>query len=139
MEEKSTQIKGKLTELKVMTYFLDKGYVLSQPIVDMRYDFLLDYNDIIYKIQVKTSRLSAEGDYIEFNTSNSHTNTQGTTNRAYKGQIDYFATFYEDKCYLIPVDECGSRNKRLRILPTKNGQTKGICFLKDYELEKILK
>ena len=138
MEENQTQKKGKITELQVLTYFLNKGYVLSQPIIDMRYDFLLDYNDYIYKIQVKTSRLSPDGDYIEFNTSNSHTNTQGTVNKNYKGQIDYFATFYENQCYLIPVEECGSRNKRLRILPPKNGQTKGICFLENYTLEKIL-
>ena len=85
MEENQTQKKGKITELQVLTYFLNKGYVLSQPIIDMRYDFLLDYNDYIYKIQVKTSRLSQDGDYIEFNTSNSHTNTQGTINKNYKG------------------------------------------------------
>lgn len=139
MEELTTQIKGKITELNVAKYFLEKGYIISQPLVDTRYDFLLDNNGTILKIQVKTGRTNETKEYIEFNTSNAHTNTQGTTNRNYKGQIDYFATFYENQCYLIPVDECGSRNKKLRLLPTKNGQIQGISWAKDYTLEKVLK
>lgn len=112
--------------------------MISQPLVDARYDFVLEKNGKFYRIQVKTCRLSEDESGIEFNTSNSHTNTQGTTNRNYKGQADYFATFYDGECYLIPVNECGSRNKKLRIIPPKNGQRTGISFLENYTVEKIL-
>ena len=143
MEEKlTTQLKGKITEMQVAIYFLQQGYIVSQPLVDTRYDFLLEVRNKIFKIQVKTSSLivneNNEIEAIEFKTCNTHTNTHGTTNRNYKGQIDYFATFYNNTCYLIPIEECGSRSKKLRILPPKNNQVKGINYLKDYQIEKIL-
>lgn len=53
-------------------------------------------------------------------------------------EIDYFVTVFNGKCYLIPVEECGG-DKRLRILPTKNGQVRGITWAKDYELEEVVK
>ena len=46
--------------------------------------------------------------------------------------IDYFMTYWDDKYYLIPVEECGAREKTLRLVPPKNGQIKGISFAKDY-------
>ena len=55
-----------------------------------------------------------------------------------KEQIDYIATYWNNKCYLIPVDECGSA-KRLRFSETDNLQKERVSFAKDYELESILK
>ena len=54
-----------------------------------------------------------------------------------ENEIDFFATFYNGKCYLVPQNEC-STQKSLRILPPKNGQTKGVSFLKDYEAKEVL-
>jgi hypothetical protein len=139
MEELTTQAKGKITELKVASYFLEKGFIISLPIVDTRYDFLLDYQGKILKIQVKTAHLIEDRTAIEFKTCNTHINTQGIENRNYKGEIDYFATFYQNKCYLVPVDICGSRTRRLRLIPPKNNNMTGVCMAVDYELEKILK
>jgi hypothetical protein len=103
-----------------------------------RYDFIVDVNHKLYKIQVKTGTLKEEA-YIEFATSTSHTNTQGTVNLTYSAEdVDFFATMYNGECYLIPREVCGSRNQRLRIVPTKNGQVKGITFAKDYHLEDII-
>lgn len=138
LEDLTTQFKGKITEMQVALALLQKGYMVSQPLVDARYDFLLEANRKFYRIQVKTCHLVDDESGIQFNTSNSHTNTQGTTNRDYKGEADLFATFYNGDCYLIPVEECGSRNKKLRILPIKNGRKAGISFLEDYTVEKIL-
>jgi len=71
---------------------------------------------------------------LPFNTK-SHTNTKGTVNHSYTSdEIDYFATIYDNECYVIPVTECGCRGQRLRLKPTKNGQTVGIKFAKDYLL-----
>lgn len=47
-------------------------------------------------------------------------------------------TSYNNKCYLIPVDECSKTEKRLRFTPPKNGQVKGITFATEYELEKVV-
>ena len=115
-----------------------KGFIVSQPLIDTRYDFLLEYKGKILKIQVKTSQVIGDEEAIEFKTCNTHTNTQGTTQRNYKGEIDYFATIYKNKCYLVPIEDCGVRSKKLRIKPPKTNQTKGIFFLTNYELENIL-
>ena len=102
---------------------------------EVGYDFIVDVKGQLLKIQVKTSKLDILGEYFEFATSSSHTNTQGTINRSYKqDEIDYFATMYNNECYVVPVQECGSRVQRLRLQPTKNHQTVGIKFAKDYKL-----
>jgi hypothetical protein len=138
MEEISTQIKGRVTELSVANEFLKRGFTISQPLVDDRYDFIADVNGKFITLQVKTCHYDSDG-YLEFKTCNTHTNTSSTTYRNYKNDnVDYFATFYDGQCYLIPVAQCGSRQQRLRTQPTKNGQVKGITFACDYEIDKIL-
>lgn len=47
-------------------------------------------------------------------------------------------TITELKCYLVPIEECGSTEKRLRIVPPKNGQIKNICFVKDYIAKEVI-
>ena len=63
----------------------------------------------------------------------------GWTRHQYNiNEVDFFATFYDNKCYLVPCYQC-SNEKTLRIFPPKNGQTKGVSFLKDYEASEVLK
>ena len=135
----SSHFIGEITEQEVALEFLKRGILLSKPLVQSsRYDFIADINHKLYKIQVKTGTLK-EDSYIEFATSTSHTNTQGTLNIPYSGNdVDFFATMHEGQCYLIPYEVCGKRAQRLRLIPTKNGQTKGITFAKDYIIDTIL-
>lgn len=102
----NTHFQGKVTELQVANSFLNKGYQVCQPLVsDSRYDFIIDTNGKLYKIQVKTCHLGGDDEYLEFATSSSHTNTQRTVNHSYnKDEIDYFATYYNNQCYLVPVE-----------------------------------
>ena len=136
----SSHFIGEITEQQVALEFLKQGILLSKPLVQSsRYDFIADINNHLYKIQVKTCRFKEES-YIEFATSTSHTNTQGTLNLFYsENEVDFFATIYENQCYLVPFKLCGKRAQRLRFVPTKNGQTKGILFAKDFKLENVLK
>lgn len=131
---------GEITEQQVVLAFLQQGILLSKPLVQSsRYDFIADINNHLYKIQVKTGTFK-ENAYLEFATSTSHTNTQGTLNISYTANdVDYFATVYEDQCYLIPYELCGKRAQRIRFVPTKNKQTQGILFAKDFKLEDIIK
>lgn len=58
----------------------------------------------------------------------------------YKAEdVDYFATYYNNQCYIVPYEKCGHRNQRLRLKATKNNQTEGVLFAKDFKLEDILK
>ena len=140
MNTLSSHFIGEITEQQVAIEFLKLGILVSKPLVQSsRYDFIADINHRLYKIQVKTSTPKEENAYIQFATSTSHTNTQGTLNLTYTEEdVDYFATMYENQCYLIPQKNCGKRNQRLRLKPTLNGQTKGVMFAKDYHLEDVV-
>lgn len=136
----SSHFIGEITEQQVALEFLKLGILISKPLVQSsRYDFIVDINNKLYKIQVKTGTFK-EDSYLEFATSTSHTNCQGTLNLSYsKEDVDFFATMYEGQCYLIPFELCGKRNQRIRFIPTKNNQTKGVLFAKDFRLEDIVK
>ena len=131
---------GEITEQQVAIEFLKLGILVSKPLVQSsKYDFIVDINHKLYKIQVKTGTFK-ENAYLEFATSTSHTNTKGTLNLSYSEEdVDFFATMYEDQCYLIPYELCGKRAQRIRFVPTKSGQTKGILFAKNFHLEDIVK
>lgn len=126
---------GALTELQVMTYLFGLGYQVSIPYGDnARYDFILDINNKLYKIQVKSARLENEGVY-KIDCSRMRVNRNRNIRKHYTNEeVDFFATMINGKCYLIPQSEV-SDSKRLRFLPPKNGQIKGITFAKDYEAE----
>ena len=135
----NTHYIGKLTELRVAEAFLSRGYQVSQPLVsDSRYDFIVDIKGQLLRIQVKTGTIKGDGAYIEFATSTSHTNTSGTVNKSYSAdEIDYFATICNGECLVIKVTDCGAREQRLRLQPTKNNQVIGIKFAKDYTIDKM--
>lgn len=108
-------------------------------VADSRYDFIVDINHHLIRIQVKTSAINEEDGYIHFKTCSTHTNTQRTITHTYSTvDVDYFATCFNNECYIIPVEKVGSREFRLRLKPTKNGQVKNINFAKDYTLENFL-
>lgn len=89
---------------------------------DSRYDFIVDYNHQLLRIQVKTATIGLNEESITFKTQSTHTNTKGTVYHAYSSEdVDYFATVYNHQCYLIPIDKIGSRSFTLRLKPTKNG------------------
>ena len=136
----NSHFKGRITELQVAEAFLSKGIQVSQPLVgDSRYDFIVDVNHQLLRIQVKTATLEENGNYIEIKTCSTHTNTQQTIVHSYsKEDVDYFATYFNNECYLIPIEIVGNRTFRLRLKPTKNGQVKNINFAKDFTLNCFL-
>lgn len=134
-----TNIKGTITELKCKTYFLELGYMVSTPESPTRYDFILDTGKKLLKIQVKTCHSKEDDTKIMFKTSSTHITASGSTRHHYQDDgIDYFCTWYDNECYLIPVSDCGKDAKCLRLKPTKNGQVKNISFAKDYLAKEVL-
>ena len=132
---------GNITEIECMLSFIKLGYNVLTPYGDCeRYDFVADIQGKLIKIQVKHACDShIDEGYITFRCLNKTTQKGKIVNHPYSDeQIDYFATFYNGKCYLVPVNEVGSSSKNLRFTPPKNGQTKGITFAQEYELEKVV-
>lgn len=138
----NTKQLGNIAEVECMLAFLKLGYNVLTPYGDCeRYDFVVDINNHFYRIQVKKANENhIEEGYIKVkNCSKSTKNGQIVMYNYTKEDIDYIMTYYNNQCYLIPVEEIGSREKVLRFVPPKNGQKKGITFASEYELEKVVK
>ena len=132
--------KGNITELETMLAFLKLGYNVLTPYGDCeRYDFVVDVNGKFLRMQSKTSSSNDEGASFQFSCRSSNRSNGKIVHHHYTSdEIDYFVTTFQNKTYVIPVDECGA-DKRLRLLPAKNGQTRGITWAKEYELEEVVK
>ena len=140
-----SKILGNATEMECMLEFMKIGIQVSIPFgEDSRYDFIADINGKLYRIQSKhCSELTDDSGQIvaiKFKTvRQSGSNAAKWSRTKYtKDEIDYFSTAYNGKCYLVPVEQC-SVEKILRIIPPKNGQTKGISFLENFELNEVIK
>ena len=135
-----SKFKGNITELEVLTYVTKLGYQVSIPFGDReRYDQIWDVHGKLIKVQVKTASLTdPRGAAIKFSCRSSQRSKGKTKNTKYsKGEIDYFATFWNGQCYLVPLEETSSE-KILRFDPPKSGQLKGITFADKYKVEEML-
>ena len=133
-----TLLKGRITELKCELWFLEHGYLVSIPDVPYQYDFLVDVKGKIIRVQVKTSKYKENGT-INFECRNSHYLQGHHTHSKYsEEEIDYFATFYNGECYLVPIQECGS-TKSLRIEPLKGTRnTSNVNWARDYQIKEVI-
>lgn len=132
----NTNQKGKLTELKMLTYIIELGYSVSIPFGDKdRYDQIWDINGKLLKIQIKTAHWkNSEKKAIVIKT---RSISNGKQVRYTKDQIDYFATCWNEKYYLIPVEECST--EKTLWLETPKANFSNCSFAKDYEIKEILK
>ena len=132
--------KGKNTEAQVLTYILKLGYSVSIPFGDKdRYDQIWDINGKLIRVQVKTARLNRseknpQNISICFNCKST---MNGRTHKYSKAEIDYFATYWDGKVYLVPVEEC-SAEKTLRFSSSQPNQP-NISWAKNYEVEEVIK
>ena len=138
-----TKIKGNLTELECMMAFIRLGYNVSIPFgEDSRYDFIVDVNNKLYKIQCKScSEIIDNGEVVAIHFKTVRQSGSAASNwkrtKYTEEEVDYFTTSYNGKCYIVPIQEC-SNEKTLRIKPPKNNQVKGVSFLTKYELQEVI-
>ena len=130
----NTNQQGKITELKILTYMTELGYAVSIPFGDKeRYDQIWDINGKLLRIQVKTSHLKNESSFLFKCKSTSN----GVDHRYTTDEIDYFATWWDNNVYLVPVQEC-SLEKTLWFNKPKNGCPK--CSMAEkYLVTEVLK
>ena len=133
---------GMITELECIKAFIDLGYHCSIPYGDCaRYDVVVDIDNILYRIQCKTSRWSTdtakEKVAFEISTRTTTTNTKQTTRKTYsEEEVDFFYTCFEGKSYLVPIAEiAGKTTFRWRYEYPSNGQKQGIHIAENYELK----
>lgn len=137
-----TQMLGNTNELKCITAFMQLGFECSIPYGNgAKYDFIADDGENLYKIQCKSSSYvndhgTIKEDAFSFSTTCQTTNTKETIRYEYSSkEIDYFATCFKGKVYVVPVDECKT-SKTLRLVPPANGQ-QNYNKAEDYLINKI--
>ena len=135
-----TKQKGLIVELECMTYLYKLGYQVSTPYGEnSRYDLIADIEGKLIRIQCKSCVLSKDKSYISFRCVSMKKKAQKERKKKYTSdEIDYFATYYKNQCYLVPVNEC-SIEKKLRFYSPENGQKKGISFAEQYTAEMQIK
>lgn len=141
MQEISVKRKGILTEETLKLWFLKKGFSVSVPIGDDdRYDFIVDFNGKLVRMQSKTSNLTRAVNCLNFATASINYNSNGSHRNKYTSkEIDYFCTIHPEteQVYIVPVEICGNECN-LRLAPPKNNNFKGVKMAQDYEGEKMI-
>ena len=134
--ELTTQQKGITTEMYVAAYLLSLGYNVSQPLCqDSKYDLIIDVNNHLYRLQVKTARETGNNS-ISFNCRSTTKNSKTNKSRSYGvDEIDYFATYWNNQVYLVPVGECSSE-KRLHLDKPKQSNW---SYIEDFSAKEVLK
>ena len=136
--EYTTNQKGLITEMQVMLRFIQMGYDVSQPLnADSRYDCIVDVKGRLLKIQIKTAHPHpSTKDAIQIKCVSVTTSKQQNKSNGYTSkEIDYFATFWDNELYLIPIKEC-STSKTFHL--TKHEIRSNWSYLEDYKAKEVL-
>jgi len=134
----SSQFKGTITELMVASKLLEMGYIVSMPLVqDTKYDLIVDINHKLIRLQVKTSRKNTRnnGNSIVFNCRSTTNNVRECKQRYYStDDVDYFATYWDNEVFIIPVNECSAEKTIWLEKPSNPNST----YAYDYCAKEVL-
>jgi hypothetical protein len=132
----NTRDKGDLAVLAIAANLMKRGCKVALPFGDS-----WDYDLIVMKpefrrVQVKYAESDGEVLIVKCRT---HTINAGriTKTKTYTAEmIDVLAVYDKttDRCFYLPISEIDSKTEvRLRLVPPKNGQVKGIRLAETYE------
>ena len=133
---------GDQTEAMVIARLVQAGKCVLLPFGEnQRYDLVLDEGDRFVRVQCKTGRV--RNGAIRFNTCSSsyhHPSNQGMKfyQHNYVGQADLFGVYCpdNDRVYLVPVADVGVRQGFLRVDASRNNQSAGVRWARDYEVHR---
>jgi len=116
--------------------FLQKQFIVLKPISDRhRFDLVINRGLGFERVQCKSGRL-IKGCIIfaTCSTMNPGKGSNGIWRKDYRGQIELFGVYCKDNntCYLVPVNDVGTAEGKLRIEQPKNKQVAGIRMASDY-------
>lgn len=123
-----------------MAEFVRLGYNVSSPYGDCEhYDFIADIDGRLIRVQCKSPTTYSNETRIELDVRKKKYQYRGVVNSLVytNDELDYFATYYQDQAYLIPVGDCNSK-KVLRLVPPNNGHAERYSYAERYEMEKVI-
>lgn len=113
----NTKQTGDTSEAIVIGQLVQRGYTVSIPFGDNDpYDLIVDSNEGLYRIQIKTGWL--EDGCVRFKTYSQTTDDGSSIEHDYTDkEIDAFAVRCRDTghCYWVPVSSAGTKNTYLRV------------------------
>ena len=137
----TTNQKGVIAETAIAHAAVKLGIVVLKPLSDARYDFVFDTGDQLLRVQCKWAARC--GDVIVGRFYGARRAREGLRRSKYdSSEIDAFAVYCAqvDRCYFIPIAELGRQyHLQLRLTPTRNHQSNGIRWARDYEFAVRLK
>ena len=131
----STHQKGEIAQLKVMLRAIEKGVVLSRPLIDSRYDFVLDDGQKLERIQVKYASGKAPHSQGSIKINLKSWEGRKLRRKYCPSEVDALLV------YIPQIDEvlrfetdifCERASFTVRIEPTRNGQVRGVLNAKDF-------
>lgn len=133
----NTKALGTINEEQCKLYWMELGYDVSTPVGDNApYDFILDYESHLLKIQCK--KPTFHGTYLSMDLTTNICNRNILKTFKYPpGSLDYYAGYYSGVCYLVPY-KSGLGQTILRLEPPRNHNRTGINWAYQYEGDYIL-
>ena len=129
----NTSMKGKRSEARILADLVAAGKSVLLPWGEERFDLVVYEEPGVYmRVQVKTGRL--KDGYVLFRTVSVCSN--GRRRQVYRGQVEAFAVYCPDldRSYLVPAAGLPTEMASLRVSPTRNGQSAGVRWARDFEL-----
>ena len=133
-----TQI-GDITEYRFALYCMEHNIPISKPMNNnLPYDFIIEINDKLLKIQVKTGYDSKSQNSFLFNTRSTSKNYNEVVMKGYENKIDGFITYYPiipNKFFYIPIEKAakGSMTMYFGNTPKSNQN-----WCTDYDFDNLL-
>ena len=129
--------KGITTELLCEAYLTSLGYNVSVPIgEDCKYDFILDVNNLLLRVQIK-SCIEVETGIIIKAYSITTSGKENVKHKYSKNEIDMLGTYYNDQCYLLPIEFCNGSTRTLAFSRRKVNASIPLC-VDDFTAENII-
>jgi hypothetical protein len=129
-----TSSKGNLSESKVLTAYIQAGFLVSLPFGGgAPYDLIVDTGRRLLKVQVKTGRL--RNGCVLFPTQR-YSGHDGKGRGYDADELDVFAVYCPDneQIYIVPLGDHTTEG-RLRCFETRNRQQQKIRWARGYEFE----
>ena len=137
----NTVMIGDIGEGLAIASFTKAGFIVSKPLSNnASYDLIVEYNNRLYKVQVKTTNSEKDGKMVFATKTTNYTRGNWASNSYSKNEVDMFFLYCveNDWCgiYLADESETIPVELNIRIVPPKNGQKIGIRFAENYSFEK---
>lgn len=135
LKQQTSNEYGVSQELLVLSDLVNYG-VVSIPYGNSgRYDCILDIENDLYKIQIKSLNILDDGITIQVPMANTRMSANGVVKKEYTpDEVDFIAFSYNNHTYLIPTGYATRTFSITTEKPKKNTQH----FIEDFRIEKIL-